>query len=58
MYTELQVSKFLFFHLEARDWYLDCSKGFVPKEDKPLFKKFADTASMEPEPMEKEPKEI
>jgi hypothetical protein len=37
VYTPLQVAKFSEAHLQAGGWYLDCSFGFVPPEEKPLF---------------------
>ena len=37
VYTTKQTSKFPESHLQAAGWYLDCSAGFVPVEEKPLF---------------------
>ena len=58
MYTKLQAAKFPFFHLEARGWYLDCSKGFVSKAEELLFNNLVDTVPVELKPLEKEPKEV
>ena len=33
-----------YFHLEAKGWYLDCSKGFFPKVKEPLFNNLVDKA--------------
>ena len=58
MYIEQQVAKFPFFHLEAKSWYLDCSKDFVSKVEEPLFNNLVDMAPMEPKTLEEEPEEV
>ena len=52
MYTEQQVARFPFFHLEARDWYLDYFEGFVPKAKEVLLSSLVDTTPMEPVPLD------
>ena len=37
VFTPNQVAKFPQSHLQAGGWYLDCSGGFVPPEEKPLY---------------------
>ena len=44
VYTPVQVSKFSESHLQAGGWYLDCSGGFVPEEEKPLFSSLVSSA--------------
>jgi hypothetical protein len=44
VYTPLQVAKFSESHLQAGGWYLDCSFGFVPPEEKPLFSSLVSSA--------------
>ena len=44
VYTPLQVAKFSEAHLQAGGWYLDCSFGFVPAEEKPLFSSIVSSA--------------
>ena len=33
----MQITKFPRAHLVAGGWYLDCSRGFVPKSEEPLY---------------------
>jgi hypothetical protein len=47
VYTPLQVAKFSESHLQAGGWYLDCSFGFVPPEEKPLFSSIVSSAPEE-----------
>ena len=51
------MAKFPFFHFEVGGWYLDYSKGFVPKAEEVLFSSLVDMALVEPVPLE-EPKEV
>ena len=37
VYTLMQLAKFPRVHLAACGWYLDCSCGFVPKAEEPLY---------------------
>ena len=37
VFTSVQVAKFPQSHLQGGGWYLDCSGGFVPVEEKPLY---------------------
>ena len=37
VFTVVQVAKFPESHLKAGGWYLDCSGGFVPAEEKTLY---------------------
>ena len=37
VYTTMQTTKFFQSYLKAGGWYLDCSRGFVHGEEKPLF---------------------
>ena len=47
VYTPLQVAKFSESHLQAGGWYLDCSFGYVPPEEKPLFSSLVSSAPEE-----------
>ena len=47
VYTALQIAKFSESHLQAGGWYLDCSFGFVPAEEKPLFSSLVSSAPEE-----------
>ena len=55
---DMQVTKFLFSHIEAKGWYLDCSAKFMPKEADLLHKSLADRANVKPKPLEEEPEEV
>ena len=44
VYTTKQTTKFPESHLQAAGWYLDCSAGFVPVEEKPLFDSLVSSA--------------
>ena len=44
VYTTTQTIKFFESHLQAGGWYLDCSEGFVPGEEKPLFASLVSSA--------------
>ena len=37
MYTGMQIVKFPEAHLVAGGWYLECSRGYVPKEEEDLY---------------------
>ena len=37
IYTLMQLVKFPRVHLVAGGWYLDCSRGFIPKVEEPLY---------------------
>ena len=37
VYMLMQLTKFPRVHLAAGGWYLDCSRGFVPKDEEPLY---------------------
>src|ERR1700738_4540908 len=47
VYTTQQTTKFPESHLQAAGWYLDCSAGFVPEEEMPLFASLVSNASDE-----------
>ena len=47
VYTTTQTTKFPEAHLHAAGWYLDCSIGFVPGEEKPLFASLVNSAPEE-----------
>ena len=47
VYTTTQTTKFLESHLQAGGWYLDCSGGFVPGEEKPFFSSLVSSAPKE-----------
>ena len=47
VYTTTQTTKFPESHLQAGGWYLDCSGGFVPGEEKPLFASLVSSAPEE-----------
>jgi hypothetical protein len=47
VYTTSQTTKFLEFHLQITEWYLDCSVGFVLREEKPLFANLVSSAHEE-----------
>jgi len=44
VYTTMQTTKFPESHLQAGGWYLDCSGGFVPPEEKNLLASLVSTA--------------
>ena len=58
VYTPMQVAKFPHVHLVAGGWYLDCSRGFVPEEEEPLYNSLVSSApeviELEEEPEEDE----
>ena len=47
IYMTTQTTKFPESHLQAGGWYLDCSRGFVPREEKPLFASLVSSAPKE-----------
>jgi hypothetical protein len=47
VYTTAQTTKFSELHLQAAGWYLDCSAGFVPGEEKVLFASLVSSAPEE-----------
>ena len=44
IYTPMQLVKFPRVHLVAGGWYLDCSCGFVPDVEEPLYDSLAFSA--------------
>ena len=46
VFTTTQISKFFESHLRVAEWYLDCSGGFVPEEEKSFL---ASRVSIAPE---------
>ena len=44
VYTPMQLTKFPRVHLVAGGWYLDCSCGFVPDVEEPLYNNLACSA--------------
>ena len=47
VYTTTQTTKFPESHLQAGGWYLDCSGGFIPREEKPFFANLVSSAPEE-----------
>jgi hypothetical protein len=47
IYTTTQTTKFYEAHLQAGEWYLDCSRGFVPGEEKHFFVNLVSSVSEE-----------
>ena len=58
VYTLMQLAKFPRVHLAAGGWYLDCSRGFVPEAEEPLYSTLVASApeviELEEEPEEDE----
>ena len=44
MYTGMQIVKFPVAHLLAGGWFLECSRGYVPKEEDDLYNKLVRSA--------------
>jgi hypothetical protein len=58
VYTLMQLAKFPRAHLVAGGWYLECSRGFIPEAEEPLFNNLVSSApeviELEEEPEEDE----
>ena len=52
----MQITKFSHPHLDAGDWYLDCSCGFVPEFQEPLYSNLVSSGPVVIE-LEEEPEE-